>query len=653
METDVARRWMMPDALDLRFSTSQSPTRSDMVKDEPQSFMPIDTAQAVEVDFEHLPNTESPGSLRHSSSGYISEEAVKATHDVPRSTSLVGKISSSSSLSSAASVVPSKSVELDVDMDRDDGNESDATSVTVERSHDFESEGEDNADVDVERTAEGLRIAKQELPEKSPGSISNDKHRLDEMPDDCAQANDSEALKETKLAEVDSLKSRPSTMENYSPISTGPRRSRKNRIVSSPTSVDGEVDMDDAMSRRPRSRDGSIAAAGTNKLKEICVVTPDQVVSHVPKSQKIPESRGGLAAKTDMMVDDVLDEREMPPFRAPTLLPSGALDEREMNPPRAPSPLPKESTPPPPEPPKKVSLSEYLKNHKIRKESLAIPSTLLGSPSDETSFDEISGLTPSASAALVKVEPQTTSTRVNLFEHLPSSRTPNVTTPSLKPTASPHENVKSVVTPSAAYNPRAEYFPIQPAPVFAPRVSSSYTPRQTSLSSLSEPEVQITFTQPRPVLQPNFDVPSSYVSRLAKEPTPPFLPGQTDERPLTPPIARLPTPAPAPAPARDAPPHQRPQTPTPAHRAPPTGPKMPPTGPRASWNPPVSPAIASPVRGGFSPAPTRGFGGSRGGFTGDRSGFGGERGGFGPGFGERGGFFRGRGLFRGRGGRGG
>ena len=645
IETDAARRWMMPDAFDLRFSSSQSPVRSDFTKGEPEPVMHINTAEAVEVDVEHLSNADSPDGMRHSSPDAISEEAVVASRNVPRSASLGGKLLSSSSLSSAASAIPCKPAELDVDMNGDDGQESDATTATVVRSHDSESEGEEDAHGDVEVAAQGLSIAKRESLGKLPGSVTNDTHRLDKMLDDPYEQNkrlaDPEALKEMMSAEVETLKTESLPMEQCQYISTGPRRSRKKRIVSSPISVDEEmdIDMDDATRQRPDSRNGFFPPPEFNKLEEICLDTPDQIVSNLPDCQEIHGSPGGVAAKKDVMTDS-------------------ALGEKEMSPPRDAMPLPREPTPPPPEPPKKVSLSEYLKNHKIRKESLAIPSTLLGSPSDETSFDEISGLSPSASTALLKVEPETTSTRVNLLEHLPSSRASNTTQPSLNSMTSPLESVKPTVTPSAAYNPRVEYFPNQSAPVFAPRVSSSYTPRQnsSSSSSLPDPGAQFTIPNPRPVLSETL---SSYASRSTEEPTPPFLPYQIDDRPLTPPKARFPMPSAVPA--RDTPPHQGPQTPTTTtHRAPPTGPKMPPTGPRASWNPPVSPAVASSIRGGFSPVPTRGFGGVRGGFSterggssgfgADRGGFGGERAGFG---GERGGFFRGRGLFRGRGGRGG
>lgn len=137
--------------------------------------------------------------------------------------------------------------------------------------------------------------------------------------------------------------------------------------------------------------------------------------------------------------------------------PLSFLPVKEPSPPPASAPEPKKPTPPPPEPPKKVSLSEYLKTHKFRKESQTpAPMTdRVTSGSDSAAGSTaISGLgdhpprSLSASADASKIEPvehekreesnspnplvpTNTSTNVatsastsglNLFEHLPSSR---------------------------------------------------------------------------------------------------------------------------------------------------------------------------------------------------------------------------------------
>ncbi|OWZ73645.1 hypothetical protein AYX14_00788 [Cryptococcus neoformans] len=129
-----------------------------------------------------------------------------------------------------------------------------------------------------------------------------------------------------------------------------------------------------------------------------------------------------------------------------------------------PAPVPKEPTPPPPEPPKKVSLSEYLKTHKFRKESQT-PSPVAnmgpsgnggagGSTAVGTGIPGLGGhfprRPPSTSAEAPKSEPVEDEKReessppnplvptntsaivatsvsmsgLNLFEHLPSSRGP-------------------------------------------------------------------------------------------------------------------------------------------------------------------------------------------------------------------------------------
>lgn len=148
-------------------------------------------------------------------------------------------------------------------------------------------------------------------------------------------------------------------------------------------------------------------------------------------------------------------KKTTPPLKSPRPLtptpPLSFLPVKEPSPPPASASEPKKSTPPPPEPPKKVSLSEYLKTHKFRKESQTpAPMTdRVTSGSDSAAGSTvISGLgdhlprSLSASADASKIEPEesnpsnplvptNTSANVatsastsglNLFEHLPSSR---------------------------------------------------------------------------------------------------------------------------------------------------------------------------------------------------------------------------------------
>jgi hypothetical protein len=309
---------------------------------------------------------------------------------------------------------------------------------------------------------------------------------------------------------------------------------------------------------------------------------------------------------------------------------------------------------PPPVPARKIALSEYLKNHKIRKESASAPT-----PASESAPEVVDEI-PTA----VKAEPEPAA-RLNLFDHLPSRTpgTPALTTPS-----------NSLATPAPSYVPRSEYFP--PPSTSASKLSSSYTPRTPSISSEND---AATSYGPRPIpdgvlaatpsyVRRSFDdhlpgVSSSGQHRPSEDHAPPsssFVP-RTSASGISPPRAPSsisPTTHASSLPpvlvTRDLPPHQMhalapngaSTSPTtnsgttssaPLVRAPPTGPKVPPTGPRGNWsNPPASPIPAGP-RG---PAPVGGFA--------LRGGFGHGRGGIGMGY-ERG-FFRG-GLrgFRGRG----
>lgn len=150
-----------------------------------------------------------------------------------------------------------------------------------------------------------------------------------------------------------------------------------------------------------------------------------------------------------------------PPPKSPRPLtpppPLSFLPVKEPSPPPS-APEPKKPTPPPPEPPKKVSLSEYLKTHKFRKESQtpAPMADRVTSGSDSAAGstaipglgDHLPPRSLSASADASKTEPvehekregsnppnplvptnisanvatSASTSGLNLFEHLPSSR---------------------------------------------------------------------------------------------------------------------------------------------------------------------------------------------------------------------------------------
>ncbi|KAK4686316.1 uncharacterized protein P7C73_g3808, partial [Tremellales sp. Uapishka_1] len=239
-----------------------------------------------------------------------------------------------------------------------------------------------------------------------------------------------------------------------------------------------------------------------------------------------------------------------PPPREPTPPP------REPTPPpKEPTPPPKEPTPPPPEPPKKVSLADYLKQHKIRKDSSSLPPA---TPSQVTPSDEIPGF------GKIKTEESPKASKINLNEHLPSE--------SPRPGATP-------IVPSAAFTPRpsASYTP-RASMSDLPSASSSYTPPSQfgSYTPSYQPREreETTPTSTAYVPRPVFDEP------LALPPPPPLAPSISYELP---PVLS----------SREMPPHQLNQYPAQHQnqhqhqRVIPTGPKNipPPTGPRGSWAP--------------------------------------------------------------------
>jgi len=336
---------------------------------------------------------------------------------------------------------------------------------------------------------------------------------------------------------------------------------------------------------------------------------------------------------------------------------------------------PKEPTPPAreptPEPPKKVSLSDYLKNHKIRKDTQPTPTSqakeLPVVPETVETPVEDGPLPPTA--ADVKPDLETINGRpINFMEFLPTSGKPSGptgATPNGVNTSIPVDSPLSTAgfTPNVA--PRTEYFPPQPSSAFVPRQSSSFVPRQ----SIPEEDHLAPPTAYVPRQNSVSSVGSAPAEEAPRAPSSTYVPRQPsyDETPrysMTPPKPTIPLAAESLS-MMD---RNQINTPPSGPRVPPTGPKGsqgPPTGPRGAWNPPASPAGNRPLEnvrslsGGYgpSPGPPRGFSGPGrgrgGGFVGGDRGYDREegygRGGYGGYRGGRGGpppFRGGRGQTR-------
>lgn len=356
-----------------------------------------------------------------------------------------------------------------------------------------------------------------------------------------------------------------------------------------------------------------------------------------------------------------------PPLDLPVEQEKPATPPREPTPPRQPTP-PREPTP---EPPKKVSLSEYLQSLKMKKVEAPADSVPNGDEagSSQTVVPAASGeVNPESTVDIAAASPVQNETsasgQVNFLEFLPSSRgsvdaTP--LTPAAAATALPGGSPVLTATPSS-YVPRQDYFPPQQPP--ATQASSSYVPRQVSSSYAPRPAASSSDESPiNPAVTPSYiprqlsaEASSPHVARLADDRlssvTPPKYPSVSPDvhTSALPPVL----------PQRDLPPHAAGAGAGTPARNPPTGPRNPPTGPRGF--PPPSPVNRSielagpgggavppsmnnihplpPARSNFVPGPR--FPGGRGGFNrggGDR--FESERPPFVP--------FRGRGGFRGRG----
>ncbi|KIS00163.1 hypothetical protein L804_02810 [Cryptococcus deuterogattii 2001/935-1] len=185
-----------------------------------------------------------------------------------------------------------------------------------------------------------------------------------------------------------------------------------------------------------------------------------RVKKKLKEKEKKTEQKPSLPSAVNS--EGAAPEEATPPPKSPRPLtpppPLSFLPVKEPSPPPASASEPKEPTPPPPEPPKKVSLSEYLKTHKFRKESQT-PTPVAdrwtsGSDSAAGSIaipglgDHLPPRSLSASADASKTEPvehekreesnppnplvptntsanvatSASTSGLNLFEHLPSSR---------------------------------------------------------------------------------------------------------------------------------------------------------------------------------------------------------------------------------------
>ena len=621
IEADTARRSATADTFDTRLGTSRSP-----VLDEEVSMRIGNSFDIVEMPI----RDDSAPAVRPIEDAIVSVASPTSAVGIP-------KMASSSSLSSAAS---SQLLSHHSDMDLDDGHESDATTVTIPKSEFSDSEGETGSVITAKSVQHapnrGRRVLSPVILPKVDRNIqasdSADIILSKELDDLSSPKREKPVVTVTVKSKATTKRARP-----------GPKKSR---FVRSDSDSEG-----DAILPPP---DAFFAPRTANIRLETQAIESDKdpVVILGP-----PLTPVDAAVEQTMFVEDDQLELEPLPLREPTPEPRGA------------TPVLREPTPPPPEPPKKVSISEYLKNHKIRKETATVPLPLTPAAKNGGEIST-SG----------KPDPDYNPPRLNLFEHLPSRTpgTPAHSTPSFITTSLPIESPKPLVTPTA-YVPRNEYFPAQPLSTsFAPRVSSSYTPRQSSTSSSETETPGLSYTPrstfdtasyfPRQAtMASELDIPGFGSAPKSTPEVSAYLPRQDNPPYFTPREERPAHTPPQLPPHREQPPHQSytplprpppPQALPPASvpRIPPTGPKMPPTGPRgATWNPPTSPSAST--RGAFAPAPIRGLGT---GFGRGGAGFGVDRptsAGFGVrqnGFGERNGFsegvgFGGRGAPRGRG----
>ncbi|OCF38825.1 hypothetical protein I317_07398 [Kwoniella heveanensis CBS 569] len=619
----------------------------------------------------------------------------------PRPASVV-RMGSSSSLSSAMSSI---SVKRPFPDDLESGSDSDMTEATIPKSQFSESELESATDSEPESGSVDLRRQDQQKilgkvfgngkkvrrvlsPVIESGSNLNHDlhhHMSDDEDREIVVKKAKKTKKERRLpasspksaqkptVPLPAARKRERKLDNKKVLSQNAgKRGRAKRIVSSSASEgedddDSTMDLDDVSPPRPPAKHIASSPKSGKSVKlerleavnsivkpaqELGAIVPDQVAAPMSSALELID----VAVPNPEVLPPSLEEQPAPETDIPV--------EDET----VPTPPPKEPTPPPPEPPKKVSLSDYLKNHKFRKEaqtpnSEVIPvtvdeSTPAATSATSASIDGIPGFgatapvsTASASASRLSnsptkggLETPSIAHKLNLFEHLPTSRPALTGLTPVTPVAA---------TPSTSYVPRSvsgssvDYFPPQPSATttlatpavtaqfaFVPRVSSSYTPRQ---ASGSESDVIATAgAAPSPSASTN----TSYLPRASASED-----GTPQSRPASLPAVSLhipqsprnpPAEMPPPLPTREPPPHTVPPPPPPpppstsapaytqtspsasssigVSRLPPTGPKVPPTGPRGlAGAPPIpSPRALGEPRGGYGGGRGYGRGGWRG-----------------------------------------
>lgn len=501
------------------------------------------------------------------------------------------------------------------------GHESDATTITLARSQFSDGDSE----------TEERRPSSDRVKEVRPVSVHRGRRVV----------SPAEELKPARTSTSKATTTPRKTKD-------GKRRPRKNVIASSDEDASSEDDELPARKAAARPRASLIskgrrrAAPRSDSEDEPPRKSHKSLVMERKKAKRtkimddLPSSPAAAEAESAPEPLRESSPAPQPEVNAPVPAASATVTDIEPSPPpKEPTPPPKEKEPTPP-PPKKVSMKEYLATHKIRKvsnpaitdikpdvaeESASIvttPSETGGSAASGTAVTTATPAAPGGSIAPV-ASSATQPPRLNLMEHLPSSRGASLTprTP-FTPTTPNVASGAGASTTSSAYVPRTDYFGSQPAAspsayaaspstvAYVPRQSSSYVPRQPEEAApLASPATPAYV--PRPVDKDQLPIASPVAARQP-------LPQQT------PPRASHSLPEiPSALGVREGPPHYVP-------RPPPTGPRIPPTGPRGGWSGPAGagPASNTPLRGGFQ-----------------------SRGGFGRGF-ERGFGFRGRGL-RGRG----
>ncbi|WVQ75301.1 hypothetical protein IAR50_004917 [Cryptococcus sp. DSM 104548] len=602
------------------------------------------------------------------------------------------------------------------DQDEDDGDLSDATTITLPRSvlsSDGEEEDEDGdavmATSDAEPDAASKarpdkskvkrRIDSSPAPEPRPKVVSKKytkekreqtkpkaKKKSNPFPFDPTPA--SLAKPKSRLASVASTSTSASTSKPASSTGIGKKlgKKRQKRIVSSD---DGSEEDEERSNVGKKSR---------KSIGEIVREREGGVTPPLPGATPAPKTLGSLFR------DDT-----PPPPSIPEQY-SAARSEPEKKPEQEPV---KEKTPPPPapvEPPKKVSLSEYLKTHKFRKESQpastpslapaldavapvsvptapavdAVPTEEMGRERGSAvgeKKEEVGAPLPPPVAVQQPMASLPAST-LNLLEHLPSFRNlpamPAPISPSVPAAVAPAQTPATTV-PSApaegrpglptgastSYVPRAQaaHTPLQPTaplqdfasvthstastPAQPARASNSYTPRQVSGEREKSPPLPGLGNYSR-----SFESTPSYVPRREREDW-----GSRDrERERESERTRSPVRERESWHFRDPLPHQTPSSSIPA--APLSNDRLPPPlttrdlPPHASAN---TPSRVPPMGPKVPPTGPRSVsGGSSGGGPGAGAGPGMDsgRGGFGGrggyrGFAPRG--WRGRGAFRGRG----